>query len=88
MERNDSQKIKILRWMQNKVSITPQDALTFGCMRLAARIKNLRSDGYDIITDRLEYIDNDGRKVSYASYRLRDQECAHTTEGKYDGREI
>ena len=57
-------------------------------MRLAARIKNLRSDGYDIITDRLEYIDNDGRKVSYASYRLRDQECAHTTEGKYDGREI
>lgn len=53
MERNDSQKIKILRWMQNKGSITPQDALTFGCMRLAARIKNLRSDGYDIITDRL-----------------------------------
>ena len=88
MERNDSQNIKILRWMQTKGSITPQDALTFGCMRLAARIKNLRSDGYDIITDMLEYIDNDGRKVSYASYRLRDQECAHTTEGKYDGREI
>ena len=88
MERNDSQKIKILRWMQNKGSITPQDALTCGCMMLAARIKNLRSDGYDIITDRFEYIDNDGRKVSYASYRLRDQECAHTTEGKYDGREI
>ena len=88
MERNDSQKIKILRWMQNKGIITPQDALMFGCMRLAARIKNLRSDGYDIITDRLEYIDNDGRKVSYASYRLRDQECAHITEGKYDGREI
>lgn len=88
MERNDSQKIKILRWMQNKGSITPQDALTFGCMRLAARIKNLRSDGYDIITDRLEYIDNDGRKVSYASYRLRDQECAQTTEEKNDGRKI
>ena len=77
MERNDSQKIKILRWMQNKGSSTPQDALTFGCMRLAARIKNLRSDGY---TDRLEYIDNDGRKVSYASYRLRNQECAQTTD--------
>lgn len=79
MERNDSQKIKILRWMQAKGSITPQDALTFGCMRLAARIKNLRSDGYDIITDGLEYIDNDGRKVSYASYRLRNQECAKET---------
>ena len=49
-------------------------------MRLAARIKNLRSDGYDIITDRLEYIDNDGRKVSYASYRLRNSECAQTTD--------
>lgn len=61
MEWNGSQKIKILRWMQNKGSITPQDALTFGCMRLAARIKNLRSDGY-------------------ASYRLRNQECAQTTD--------
>ena len=80
MERTDSQKIRILKWMQLIGSITPQNALAFGCMRLAARIKDLRADGYDIITDRLEYIDDDGRKVSCASYRLRTQECAQTTD--------
>lgn len=71
MERNDSQKIKILRWMQNKGSITPQDALTFGCMRLAARIKDLRDDGADIITNTMEYTDTDGKTTRFASYRLR-----------------
>lgn len=72
MERNDSQKIKILRWMQNKGSITPQDALTFGCMRLAARIKDLRDGGTDIITDTMEYTDTDGKTTRFASYRLRE----------------
>lgn len=71
MERNDSQKIKILRWMQSKGSITPQDALTFGCMRLAARIKDLRDGGADIITDTMEYTDTDGKTTHFASYRLR-----------------
>lgn len=42
MERTDSQNCKVLRWMKERGSITPQDALTFGCMRLAARIKDLR----------------------------------------------
>ena len=72
MERNDSQKIKILGWMQNKGSITPQDALTFGCMRLAARIKDLRDGGADIITDTMEYTDTDGKTTHFASYRLRE----------------
>ena len=72
MERNDSQKIKILRWMQNKGSITSQDALTFGCMRLAARIKDLRDGGTDIITDTMEYTDTDGKTTRFASYRLRE----------------
>lgn len=71
MERTDSQNRKVLRWMTERGSITPQDALTFGCMRLAARIKDLRDGGADIITDTMEYTDTDGKTTRFASYRLR-----------------
>lgn len=47
-------------------SITPLEALNaFGCMRLGARISDLRADGYDIETEI-----HKGRK-NYAIYRLR-----------------
>lgn len=72
MERTDSQNRKVLRWMKERGSITPQDALTFGCMRLAARIKDLRDGGADIITDTMEYTDTDGKTTRFASYRLRE----------------
>lgn len=71
MERTDSQNRKVLGWMKEHGSITPQDALTFGCMRLAARIKDLRNGGADIITDTMEYTDTDGKTTRFASYRLR-----------------
>lgn len=71
MERTNSQNRKVLRWMKERGSITPQDALTFGCMRLAARIKDLRDGGTDIITDTMEYTDTDGKTTRFASYRLR-----------------
>lgn len=71
MERTNSQNRKVLRWMKERRSITPQDALTFGCMRLAARIKDLRDGGTDIITDTMEYTDTDGKTTRFASYRLR-----------------
>lgn len=72
MERTDSQNRKVLRWMKERGSITPQDALTFGCMRLAERIKDLRDGGTDIITDTMEYTDTDGKTTRFASYRLRE----------------
>lgn len=72
MERTDSQNRKVLGWMKEHGSITPQDALTFGCMRLAARIKDLRNGGADIITDTMEYTDTDGKTTRFASYRLRE----------------
>jgi hypothetical protein len=72
MERTNSQNRKVLRWMKKRGSITPQDALTFGCMRLAARIKDLRDGGTDIITDTMEYTDTDGKTTRFASYRLRE----------------
>lgn len=71
MERTNSQNRKVLRWMKERGSITPQDALTFGCMMLAARIKDLRDGGTDIITDTMEYTDTDGKTTRFASYRLR-----------------
>jgi hypothetical protein len=47
-------------------SITPLDALRdYGCFRLAARIDQLRKQGYCITT---EFAHRDGKK--YASYRL------------------
>lgn len=72
MERTDSQNRKVLGLMKEHGSITPQDALTFGCMRLAARIKDLRDGGADIITDTMEYTDTDGKTTRFASYRLRE----------------
>lgn len=46
-------------------SITPLEALdAFGCYRLAARISDLRKQGYSIITDR----SNDD--AHYAIYRM------------------
>lgn len=69
--RAESQAQKILHWMQEKGPITPKDAeIAFGCMRLAARIKDLRSKGYCIVSDTVKYKDENGRTVQYAAYRL------------------
>lgn len=47
-----SQNEKILKHLLNGNSITPLQALhKFGCLRLSARIHNLRSDGYNINMD-------------------------------------
>jgi len=43
-------KQKILEHMQKHQSITPLDAMRFGCMRLAARIHELKFEGYQIET--------------------------------------
>ncbi len=47
-----SQEQAILAWLKAGNSITPLDALSlFGCFRLAARIADLRSEGWDIRTE-------------------------------------
>lgn len=44
-----SQKESILEYLEEGNSITPLDALSlFGCSRLAARIGDLRKDGWSI----------------------------------------
>lgn len=61
----------VLRYMQDFGSITPVDAMReFGCMRLGARIYDLKRDGHVIITERKKHKNRYGRKISYARYRV------------------
>lgn len=47
----ESQNKAILRHLKESKTITAYEALQFfGCLRLAARIKNLRDEGHDIAT--------------------------------------
>ena len=59
-----TQKAEILAWLKRK-PITPMDAMSFGCYRLAARIKELRDQGCPIET---EMEPHEGGK--HARYRL------------------
>jgi hypothetical protein len=63
-----SHNAKILEWLQDK-PITPKDALAFGCMRLAARIKDLRDVGYLIQTVRKQVRTRTGKAI-VAEYHL------------------
>ena len=70
----DSQNQKILKYMKGHGQITPMDALKqFGCMRLAARVKDLRNKGYNIESATITNI-REGKKVSYSCYYLRNDE--------------
>ena len=61
-EFTKNQKSLILEDLLAGESITPISALNrYGCFRLAARIADLRKDGWDIETDRSNH---------YATYRL------------------
>ena len=69
-----SQKQLILEFMRAHGSITPEDAINHckRCFRLAARIAELRAEGYNIITD---CRDTDGNPVNYATYRLKEEKA-------------
>jgi hypothetical protein len=61
-----SQERAILAHLKSGKSITPIDALNlYGCFRLGARIKNLREEGHNIITD---YEESNGKR--YARYYI------------------
>ena len=67
---------RILKYMRDFGSINPMQALDdLSVFRLASRITDLRKDGYKIsrrmVTGRNRY----GEKVSYAEYRLENEEC-------------
>lgn len=57
-----------LEWMEQRGEITPLDAIRhFGCMRLAARIHDLRRAGHDIRDRKIRTLDGCG---SYKAYRM------------------
>ena len=68
-----SDKALVLEHLKAHGSITPMDALGFGCYRLAARVFDLRKDGHNIITDDR---DANGDPVNYAIYRLKEEDHA------------
>ena len=70
MEKQTHEKM-ILAYMRKHGSITAMDAIReFGCLRLAARISDLRWDGYNIETELEVGKNRQGDSVRYARYYL------------------
>ena len=63
--KKPSQSTQILQCLESGASLTAIDALKrFGCLRLAARIEDLRTEGYPIITTMVTK--NDSRVARYS----------------------
>lgn len=64
----------ILDHIKTYGSITPMDAMSeYGCMRLAARIADLKKEGHLIKKERETKKNRFGKKVSFARYYLGDK---------------
>lgn len=64
-----SQAREILEYMQKGNSITPLEALRkFGCMRLAARIADIKEMGHEVVMS----IETDDNGKRYGIYWLKD----------------
>lgn len=67
----DTQCSKVLEYMRQYGSITPLSAQqNIGCMRLAARIADLRHQGYAIGRRTKTSKNRNGNTVSFAEYYL------------------
>ena len=67
-----TKKQKLLKWLQtHKRGIDGQTALReIGLYRLSGEIHELRKAGHNIKTEMMEYVDENGDKVTYARYFL------------------
>ena len=66
-----SQNTRILRHLKTHTGITQIEALNrYGCMRLAARISELRDRGYKIVTVPKVVTNRYGEETTVAEYRL------------------
>ena len=70
--KKDSQKKYILNHLRRFGFINPLVALReYGCLRLSARIADLRDEGYNISMERTRGVSAvTGNDVYYATYRL------------------
>lgn len=70
----DAQSKLILEHLRTNGSITPMEALNlYGCMRLCARIYDLKAEGHNIITIMTIGKKASGRPSRYARYVLNEQ---------------
>lgn len=66
---------RVLDYMVQFGSITQFEAFRdLGVMRLASRVSDLRSDGYDIIGERVSVKNRFGENCSIMKYRINDSE--------------
>lgn len=66
-----TQNQKILQHMRLHGSITPLEALRdYGCMRLAARIADLRRQGVVINAELEKGLGRNGERITYTRYRI------------------
>ncbi len=65
------QTVRVLEYMKQYGGITQAEASQMlGCSRLAARIADLRSEGYNIISQRKKGTNRFGEKTTYCEYKL------------------
>ena len=73
--KSGTQKQRILEYMKTFGVISPYDALReFGCMRLGARIWDLRHEGHRIKATRVSYTNAHGEAKHYNVYSLEGEE--------------
>lgn len=65
-----SQNEKILEHLQEFGTITPLEAIEYGCMRLASRVADLKRRGYVISSEMGKSKNRNGETVRFAVYRL------------------
>ena len=71
MHSRPNQAQKILDYMRKHGGITQVEAVKeFHCFRLSARIFELREQGYNIISNRMQFESEDGEKDSFVRYTL------------------
>jgi hypothetical protein len=71
MKGMNSQCAQILDFLSKGKPLTPLLALDqFGCFRLAARIKDLRSEGQPIVMNLITVVNRQGQASTVAEYRL------------------
>lgn len=69
--REDSQNYKILKYLITHKNLSPKQAERYwDCMRLAARISDLRSAGVEIETTKVTRKNAKGKVKSYAVYSI------------------
>ncbi len=72
-----SQCAQILAYIRREGSISPKEAMAFGCYRLAARVMDLREMGWPVVTETEEH---DGGQ--HARYRLKVTDAALEDAGQ------